>query len=405
MTHQVTNDAERKIARRILRDRGLPTSEVHRMSYAALTAALATHEVSPGDWDKAAQEQAASQGSRQHSGEGRDGEGGDQSKEAQEASGEAQDGEGTGSKGQDTSLDAQVRKIAREEIGKAKVDPAKVQDLVDKAIAERVPDIIKVEIAGEQRQIEGAVHERMPLVLQALAAKCHVWLPGPAGSGKSTLARQAFMALGYTDPEPGEDHGTPRRIHMTGAIETPYQLLGYVSPSGDSRTLYTPFRKAWETGGAFIWDDTDRSNAKAMSAFNEAMANGYCAFPDAVIKAHPDFLCVATANTYGLGGGSDYVGASRMDKATLDRFVFIEIPYDERCERIIAGEAGAEWCRFVQRVRKACHTLGLKHLVTPRATFKGMKLLAAGMDRANVEAATVYAGLDSETLDRVKGAL
>jgi MoxR-like ATPase len=142
-----------------------------------------------------------------------------------------------------------------------------------------------------------------------------------------------------------------------------------------------------------------------MSAFNEAMANGYCAFPDAVLKAHPDFLCVATANTFGLGGGSDYVGAGRMDKASLDRFVFIEIPYDERCERIIAGETGAEWCKFVQSVRAACRTLGLKHLVTPRATFKGMKLLAAGMDRANVEAATVYAGLDAETLGRVKGAI
>lgn len=399
MTFQVTSDADRKVARKILRDKGLPTSEVHRMSYAALTSALATHAVTPGEWEaaQAAQSERAAQAEREA-------EGGGQGQAGGEGQGQGQD-EGSGQE-QDTSLEAQVRKIARDEIGKAKVGPSKVQDLVDKAIAERVPEIIKVEIAGEQRQIEGdAVHEKMPLVLQALAAKCHVWLPGPAGSGKSTLARQAFKALGYSDPEPTDDHTTSRRIHMTGAIETPFQLLGYVSPSGDSRTLYTPFRKAWESGGAFIWDDTDRSNAKAMSAFNEAMANGYCAFPDAVIKVHPDFLCVATANTFGLGGGSDYVGASRMDKASLDRFVFIEIPYDERCERIIAGAAGAEWCKFVQRVRAACHKLGLKHLVTPRATFKGMKLLAAGMDRANVERATVYAGLDSEALGRVKGAI
>jgi hypothetical protein len=51
------------------------------------------------------------------------------------------------------------------------------------------------------------------------------------------------------------------------------------------------------------------------------------------------------------------------------------------------------------------HGLGLKHLVTPRATYKGLRLLAAGMKRAAVETATVYAGLDAETLKRVKGAL
>jgi MoxR-like ATPase len=258
-------------------------------------------------------------------------------------------------------------------------------------------------------ETDDTAHYMMADVLKALAAKCHAWLPGPAGSGKSTLGRQCGTVLGYSDPEPNEPFETAMRIHMTGAIETPFQLTGYRSPNGDPATLMTPFRKAWQFGGLFIFDDVDRSNPKALAAFNEALANGHCAFPDGVVKAHETFLCIATANTFGLGGGTDYVGAARLDKATLDRFVYFEIPYDVRQEKAIArgldSERGPEWCAFVQKVRAACKSLGLKHLVTPRSTYKGLRLLAAGLERDKVETATVYAGLDSETLARVKGAL
>ncbi len=417
---QVTDDASRKAARKLLRDKGLPTSEVHRMSYAALTAALQVQNVDPEAFkdmkaayaqgkgpDVPQNGQGGAQGEGTGEGEGSEGEGKGEPKDGgKDGDKPAKDGQGKGKgKGEDDSLTAKVREICRQEIEGAEVATDEVGKLIDAAIAARVPQTIKVECAEIVREVEGAVHYMFPHVMKALAAKCHVWLPGPAGSGKSTLGRQCGYALGYSDPVPGEDAMTTKRIHMTGAIETPYQLTGYISPSGDKSTLFTAFRKAWESGGLFIFDDTDRSNAKALAAFNEALANGHCAFPDGVIKAHPDFLCIATANTFGLGGGADYVGAGRLDKATLDRFVFLEIPYDEKCERIIAGPDGAEWCTFVQKVRAACHKLGLKHLVTPRATYKGLRLIAAGMDRKHVESATVYAGLDAETLSRVKGAL
>jgi hypothetical protein len=417
----VTNETERKAARKILRGRGLPTSEVHRLSYQALSDRLGDMEESawrtavewagqhfrpvPGPKDAPSssvpvpKEQAEAQAEA----------------EAQAKAG-AKDGTGKSkSDGQSPdALEARVRQIFAEAAAEAKPEdekPAIDEDAVRKVAEDVVrksclPSTVKVILPdATERTVEGTAHYRMPLILQALAAKCHLWLPGPAGSGKSTAGRQAFEALGYSEPVPGEDATTPKRIHMSGAIETPFQLTGYRSPQNDPATLMTPFRKAWQYGGAFIFDDVDRSNPKALAAFNEALANGHCAFPDGVVKAHDDFLCIATANTFGLGGGTDYVGAARLDKATLDRFVYIEIPYDENQERAIAGPDGAEWCAFVQKVRKAVHGLGLKHLVTPRATYKGLRLLAAGMKRAAVEPATVYAGLDAETLKRVKGAL
>jgi cobaltochelatase CobS len=38
---------------------------------------------------------------------------------------------------------------------------------------------------------------------------------------------------------------------------------------------------------------------------------------------------VATANTFGTGADRVYVGSLQIDGATLDRFAFLEWPYDE----------------------------------------------------------------------------
>lgn len=435
-TPNVTNSTERRAARRILRRRGLPTSEVHRMSYAALSQALAGLDEATWtatlEYVKAQGGGAPVEGSE---GSGRDsgpppgaktipgGKGGEPAEGAEGAEGQGEAGQGEGEakggksgkgKGQGQggeappdALEARVRQIIEEamaEAGPQGLSKEEVRKEAEAVLKDARP--VRVEVKDlPPVELEGTTHYLFEDVLKILASGNHAWLPGPAGSGKSTLGRQAATALGYSDPVPGEPAETGKRIHMTGAIETPFQLTGYRSPNGDPSTLMTPFRKAWQYGGAFIFDDVDRSNPKALAAFNEALANGHCAFPDGVVKSHPDFIVIATANTYGLGGGTDYVGASRLDKATLDRFAFLEIPYDERQERNIAGPEGKVWCEYVQAVRAACKRLGMKHLVTPRSTYKGLKLLAAGLDRSKVEAATVFAGLDAETVARVKGVL
>lgn len=434
MTHRtITNTVERAAARRILRARGMATSEVHRMSYSALSAALGP--VSDEQWDAvmawASRSQSApvesapvSQPDKapvSNSDQSRESESPDENSDPESGPAPSKDGkDGKPSKSDGKSagkvpkpeggpvdaLEARVRQIIAEAMEEAPppLDKSAVTEAVQEALKDAVRPLqitVKIPDAPETTTPEGSTaHYMTPEVVQCLASGVHAWLPGPAGSGKSTLARQALHLLGYTDDD----------IFMTGAIETPFELKGYRSPHNDPETLLTPLRRsinrARETGkGAFIMDDIDRSNPKALAAFNELLANGHASFPDGMVQIPPGWLCIATANTYGLGGGVDYVGAARLDKATLDRFAFIEIPYDEAQELAIAGPAGAEWCTFVQRVRKACKKLGLKHLVTPRATYKGLKLLAAGMKREMVEKATVYAGLEAETVARVKGAM
>jgi cobaltochelatase CobS len=382
MTFQVASEVQRRAARKLLREAGLPTSEVHRMSYAALATAMETSGIDAARYDALVAAWSAEAGNT-----------------PAPAPAPAPfvpatvPGPAPAVSGLDGVLSSMIAAAVAASVPKApEVDRDMLVRMVADVVNERIPVTLKVEYRGQTREVPGVRHFAFDDVIMALSAGLHVWLPGPAGSGKSTLGRQCFTAL-------------DRPVQMTGAISNAFQLYGFKSPSGDPSTLRTPLRVAVEEGHGFIWDDVDRSCPKAFASFNEGLANGYFSFPDGVLKAAPGFQCIATANTYGLGGGSDYVGASRLDKATLDRFCFIDVPYDEKAERNIAGADGLEWCLHVQKVRAAVRRLGLKHLVTPRATFKGLALLGAGMARGKVESAVLYAGLDAETLTRVKGAL
>lgn len=268
-----------------------------------------------------------------------------------------------------------------------------IADAIEKAVR---PMVIEIRNGDNVRTLEGRTHIKFATLVKVIGTRVqgrrlHAWLVGPSGSGKSYLAKNAADALGL-------------KFYSTGAIQSKYDLIGFVSPTGNEATLRTPFRDAFEHGGVFSWDDCDASDPRAFVAFNEALANGRFAFPDRCIEAHPEFVAVASANTWGNGATADYVGRNKIDGATLSRFVRIEVDYDEALERDMAGKDGKEWAVFVQGIRKAVAKCGVKILVTPRATLQGAALLAAGMDRAEVEAATVFAGVDSDTVNKLRAA-
>lgn len=255
------------------------------------------------------------------------------------------------------------------------------------AIEKRAPRA--VEVIGPQgiaRPVQGRTHVIFDKIVKALSVGVHVWLVGPSGSGKSHVARQAAEGLG-------------RRFYSTGAISTKHELIGYVKPS-DGVAVRTPLRDAFELGGVFSWDDVDASNAAALVAFNEITSNDSFAFPDGMVQRHPDFVAIASSNTWGTGATSDYVGRTRIDEATRKRFAFFLMDYDESLERDLAGNDS--WTDEVQAVRRAVRELGLKVLITPRQTFQGAKLLAAGLSWSDVQDATVYAGLDAPTAKQIR---
>jgi predicted hydrolase (HD superfamily) len=77
--------------------------------------------------------------------------------------------------------------------------------------------------------------------------------------------------------------------------------------------------------------------------------------------------------------------------------------YDERLELAIASDD--EWTRFVQAVRKSVRAHKLRHVVSPRASIKGGKLLAAGMSRDKVEQALLWRSLSESDIAKIRADL
>lgn len=273
---------------------------------------------------------------------------------------------------------------------KVEIDEDKVREIArDEASKTVKPTVIHVKRTtsdGESTTTDlGVQHKSFPMLLTTLQAGFPVWMPGPAGSGKTTAAHNAARAMSLP-------------FRHTGAVDNVYQLLGFIDAAGTYHR--TTFREAYEHGGVFLWDEVDASNPAALVAFNAALENGSCVFPDGVVTKHADCYFIAAANTYGTGATHEYVGRTKIDAATVDRFVMLEWDYDEILERAIAGDN--EWTRYVQNVRRAIKADGsIKHLVTPRASIRGNALLAAGLHKDHVIDMTVRKGLPADTWARI----
>ncbi|MGE0716290.1 MAG: AAA family ATPase [Alphaproteobacteria bacterium] len=256
------------------------------------------------------------------------------------------------------------------------------------------PDHVVVSVQGipatERRELpEAHRHQIFPDVLACIGAGEHVYLVGPAGSGKTTIAEQVAEALGIP-------------FLFCGALDNKYALTGFRDAHGN--VARTPFRDAYENGGLFLLDEIDASHASVPLTLNAALANGKMDFPDAIVPRHPDFRCIAAANTFGAGADRVYVGRSQLDAATLDRFAMLPMDYDEKLEAHM-GASHPAWVRRVQAFRRATRALALRVVVSPRATLRGCRLLAAGLPMERVEEVALWRGMDDATRAKVRDQL
>ena len=246
-------------------------------------------------------------------------------------------------------------------------------------------------------------HVNFPLVIAALRAQVPVWLWGDAGSGKTTSAKKAADMLGL-----------PFRVLSVCPTTTKSELFGYRDATGNYHS--TAFREIFENGGIFLLDEIDNGNPSILSVLNTALSNDTCSFPDGNIQRHEKALFLAAANTIGRGADVRYVGRNALDATTLDRFVFIRMDIDENLEEsFVTGKfeskglakinkggriTPTKWLELVQKTRRICHDLGLQHLITPRATVYGHRLILAGVGKTHLAELCLFKGL-RET-DRAK---
>jgi energy-coupling factor transporter ATP-binding protein EcfA2 len=271
----------------------------------------------------------------------------------------------------------------------------KVISLMTAKFTDLVPELVALNLAKLSRVAEIKVgkapsvkletaHMMLPDIVMACVAGVSPFLVGPAGSGKTTLAEQVATVLKL-------------KFYMAARVTSEFKLMGFRTATGE--TVRTQFREAFEHGGVFLFDEVDASDADALTSFNAALANGLGDFPDGMIKRHKNFVAIAAGNTFGRGADRQYVGRNQLDAATLDRFQTFEVDYDEMLELELSGDV--EWARYVQKVRAAIEAEKVRHIVSPRASIQGAKLLAHGMERDKVEEACIWKGLDSASRARV----
>lgn len=82
----------------------------------------------------------------------------------------------------------------------------------------------------------------------------------------------------------------------------------------------------------------------------------------------------------------------------------LEWAYDEELEIAIAGMSGHEaWARKVQAIRARVAAAGIKHIVSPRATYDGAMMLADGFSESDVLTMKVRKGLTDADWRRIAG--
>lgn len=236
------------------------------------------------------------------------------------------------------------------------------------ALAETVRPIEIRTIKGNKK-LDGVQHNQFGNLLRIVSAGQPVLLVGPAGTGKSHAAEVVANHLDLS-------------FHSisVGSQTSKSDIQGYMTGTGSY--IRTQFREAFEHGGVFLLDEADAGNSNVLILLNGALSNGYMAFPDGMVKRHPDFRLIGTANTYGNGASRQYVGRNQLDAATLDRFAVLDWNIDDNIEAALAGTAaeGKKWLNVVRTVRKkVVDELELRVVISPRATQRGALLLATGM--------------------------
>lgn len=276
-------------------------------------------------------------------------------------------------------------------LGGSDVDYNKLRVIVTEEVSKHIAKPTQVVVNDVPKcVVEGLVHKAFAEILPWVHAGVPVFLTGGAGVGKTTLAETVAQAIGA------------RKILVLQADALPqrHEVFGFLSPvTGDFITgaVYDLFK----FGGVFLIDEFDTGHASLGTNLNLLLAQGYYDFPNGErVKRHEDFRVLVTGNTYGQGGSVEFAGTNRINGATLDRFVKVEVTVDEQLEGTIAtgicSVRGKAVHDVVKQIRANGYRHGLRVFVTPRATIQCTQGIVAGLTLKQAITAKLLTGLPSD---------
>lgn len=232
-----------------------------------------------------------------------------------------------------------------------------------------------------KEEMKNLEHYKTDDLLQTLRVTGIAYLVGPAGTGKSTLAMDAAVEL-YKVPKDDFKFNEHFAQISFSPDTTSAEMVGRCDINGVFHR--SEVVRVFAEGGLILFDEIDNADASMLVKLNTAIANGTFATPEGLIRRHKDTVIVCTANTYGTGPDAMYVGRSRLDAATLDRFVCstIEVDYDAKLEAKIANilpKPKREWVLgFVKRVRDGIKANRFRRICSTRFVVNAVRWLLNG---------------------------
>lgn len=250
---------------------------------------------------------------------------------------------------------------------------AKMEVIAADAIREASKQFVvhKVQVGNKKpKQIEGILPECFDLLLQLAGQRKNIMMVGPAGCGKTHVASMVAEALEL-------DYAS--QSCSAGMSESAF--TGWLLPIGTNGTfsyVQSEFVRMYENGGIFLLDEIDAADPNVLVFINQAIANKSFSLPqrftNPLVKKHPDFVCMAAANTFGTGADEVYAGRNQLDGATLDRFKIgtVKMGYSEVIENKLINSDVLEWGLAVRRCIDRNH---LKKIMSTRVLIDATDML------------------------------
>lgn len=249
---------------------------------------------------------------------------------------------------------------------------------------------ITVNLGSVEKPKNEVTHKRFHDILNILQSakrkEKNIMLVGGAGGGKTHLCKQVADALKL-----------PFYPFSVGLQTTKSDLMGFINATGVY--VSSPIRRAFEDGGVLLLDEFDAAHAGVVTILNSLLANQEASFPDKTVQRNEKFICICACNTYGRGANIDYVGRNRLDGATLDRFIVLDVDYDKDLEKTLTRNN--TWVSLVDKMRNNIQKQGIKMIISPRASMDGADLLDAGFSPERVVEMVIYKGCDEDIKKKI----
>ena len=156
-----------------------------------------------------------------------------------------------------------------------------------------------------------------------------LFITGPTGSGKTSAILETCARLNW----PVQSLTLNARFefaHLTGHFTFSASAPG---EAPQMRFQYGPLAVAMKYGQVLVLNEVDLADAGELAGLNDCLEGRPLVLADnagEVLYPHPMFRVICTANSCGNGDNSGrYAGVQQQNLAFLDRFRFLEVPYQD----------------------------------------------------------------------------